>query len=75
MAKFKTIIVGTLAAGTVISHRIVMDIGNRVMKSNNTTLLKENGGSLQLTEDWARGVLKSMNWVRRKSTRGKIEPS
>ena len=75
MAKFKTIIIGTLAAGTVISHRIVMDIGNRVMKSNNETLLKENGGLLQLTEDWARGVLKSMDWVRRKSTTGKIEPS
>ena len=28
-----------------------------------------------LTEDWAGGVLKSMNWVKRKGTTEKIEPS
>ena len=28
-----------------------------------------------LTKDWARGVIKSMNWTKRKSTTGKIEPS
>ena len=46
-----------------------MTIGNGVVKSNNLILLKENGGSLQLTEDWTRRVLKSMNWVNRKGTR------
>ena len=67
--------IGTRAAGTTISRRIVMVIANRAVKSNNPVLLKENEGSLQLTEDWARGVLKSMNWVKRKGTTGKIEPS
>ena len=52
-----------------------MAIGNAVVKSNNAKLVKENGGSLQLTEDWAGGVLKSINWVKRKGTTEKIEPS
>ena len=63
----------THAAGTAISHHIVMAIGNGVVKSNNS--IKENGGSLQLMEDWARGVLKSMNLVKRKGITGKIQPS
>ena len=75
MAKVKTIMFGTSTAGTDISHLFVMAIGNGVVKSNNSILLKENGGSLQLTEDWASEVLKSMNWVKRKGTTGKIEPS
>ena len=45
------------------------------MKLNNPILLKENGGSLQLTEDWARRILKFMDWVKRKGTAGKIKPS
>ena len=43
MKKIKTIIIGTWAAGTAISRRIVMAIGNGVMRSNSPTLLKENG--------------------------------
>ena len=52
MKKIKTIMIGTRAAGTAISRRIVMAIGNGVVKSNSLTL-KENGGSLELTKDWA----------------------
>ena len=63
------------AAVTAISHCIVMAIGNGVMRSNSPTLLKKNGSSLELTEDWARGVIKSMNWTKRKGTTRKIEPS
>ena len=51
-----------------------MAIGNGVVRSNSPALLKENGGSLELTKDWARGVIKSMNWTKRKITTGKIEP-
>ena len=51
MAKVKTIVIGTRAIGTVISRGIVLVIGNGVAKSNNPILLKENGRSLQLTED------------------------
>ena len=54
MAKVKTIMIGTCAAGTAISHRIAIAIGNGVAKSNNPILLTKNGGSLQFTKDWAR---------------------
>ena len=75
MAKVKTIMIGTRAAGTAISRRIAIAIGNGMVKSSNPILLRKNAGSLQLTEDWARGVLKSMNWVKRKGTTGKTELS
>ena len=45
--------IGTPAPGTAISRRIVMAIYNGVVRSNSPTLLKENGGSLGLTKDWA----------------------
>ena len=38
-------------------------------------MLKEFGGGLELTENWACNVLKSMNWTKRKGTTGKVEPS
>ena len=75
MTKVETPMIGTRAAGTALSRRIVIDIGNRLVKSNISIFLKENGRSLQMTKDWARVVLKSMNWVKRKCTTGKIESS
>ena len=38
-------------------------------------MLNEFGGGLELTENWSRNVLKSMNWIKRKNTTGKVEPS
>ena len=70
MKKIKTIMIGTRAAGTAISCRIVTAISNGVVRSNSPILLKENGGSLELTEDWSRGVIKSMNWTKKKGTTG-----
>ena len=75
MKKIKIIMVGTRAAGTAISCHILMAIDNGVVRSNSPTLLKGNGGSLELTEDWARGVIKSLNWTRKEGATGKIEPS
>ena len=71
MAKVKTIMIGTRVDRTAINRRIVMTIGFGVVKSNKQILL--NGGSLQLTENWARGILKSMNWVKRKGTIGQSQ--
>ena len=36
--------------------------------------MKEFGGHLQLTDDWARHLLKLMEWVKRKRTTGKVDP-
>ena len=30
---------------------------------------------VELTENWARNVLKAMNWTKRKGTTGNVEPS
>ena len=46
MTKVKTIMIGTRAARTAISRRIVMAIENGAVKSNNPILLKKNGGRL-----------------------------
>ena len=37
-------------------------------------MLKNLGGTITLTEGWARSVLKSLNCSKRRSTTGKVEP-
>ena len=62
-------------AGGVISRKMVIAIGTGVIKANCPSKLKDFGGHIALTEGWARGVVKSMEWSKRKGTNGKIEPS
>ena len=54
---------------------MVIGIGTGVIKANCPSKLKNFGGHIALTEGWARGVLKSMEWSKRKSATGKVEPS
>ena len=44
------------------------------MEASEPNILKEFCGSLKLTEDLARDVLKNMDWVKRKGRTGKVEP-
>ena len=74
MLKIKEVIIGIRLAGSVISRKMVISIGKGVLKANNPNSLSEFGGHVTLTDDWARGVLNSMNWVKRKGTTGKVEP-
>ena len=37
--------------------------------------MKKYGGHIDLTDDWARHVLESMKWTKRKGTTGKVESS
>ena len=46
-----------------------------MVKADEPILLKEFGGHLELAYDWARYLLKSMEWVKRKGTTGEVEPS
>ena len=62
-------------AGGLISRKMVIAIGTGVIKANFPSKLKDFGGHIVLTERWARGLLKSMEWSKRKGTTGKIEPS
>ena len=75
MLKVKDVITGLRLAGGVISRKMVMAIGTGVVKANFPSKLKEFSGHIVLTEGWARNVLKSMAWSKRKGTTGKIEPS
>ena len=72
MKKTKEIIVGTCLAGTVISRRMIIAIGTAVVKANEPNFMKEYGGTIELTEMWARTLLNSMDWVKRKGTTGKV---
>ena len=74
LKKIKDIIVGSRLAGTAISRKMVIAIATGVIKANDPKSLREFDGSLELTEGWARNVLKSMDWVKRKGTTGKVEP-
>ena len=73
--KIKEVIVGVRLSGAVISRRMVISIRNGVLKANDPNTLSEFGGTITLTEDWARGILRSMDWVKRKATTGKVEAS
>ena len=41
-----------------------------VIKPNEPNILKQFGDYLELTDDWARHPLKSMEWVKRKGMTG-----
>ena len=75
LVKAKDVVTGVRTTGGVISRKMVIVIGSGVIKANCPSKLKDVGGHIALTEGWARGVLKSMGWFKRKGTTGKIEPS
>ena len=66
LKKIKDVIVSSRLAGTAISRKMVIAIATGVIKANDPNILREFGGSLELTEDWARSVLKSMDWVKKR---------
>ena len=71
----KDVVNGVRMAGGVISRKMVIAIGTGVIKANRPSKLKDFRGHIELTEGWARGVLKSMEWSKKKGTIGKIERS
>ena len=56
---------GVRLSGTVISRKIFSSIGNGVLKANDSNALSEFGGHIALTDDWHRGILRSMDWFKR----------
>ena len=70
--KIKDIIVGTRIAGGVINRRTVICIANGVVKANQPNLLKEFGGTVELTDRWARHLSLKTGWKERKGTTGKV---
>ena len=68
-------VIGVRLSGAEISRKMVISIGNGVLKAIDPNTLSEFGGHITLTDDWAKGILQSMDWVKRKGTTVKIEPS
>ena len=65
LVKVKDLVTGVRMAGGVISRKMVIAIDAGVIKANCPSKL-DFGGHIALTEGWARGVLKSMEWSNRK---------
>ena len=62
-----------VGVGAVTRKTVIGRIGNRVLKAKCPEMLEENGRSITLTTKWARGVLKSLDWVKRRYTTAKRE--
>ena len=75
LVKVKDIALVTCMSGGVINRQQLINIRNGVIRANNPEVLKEFGGTIELTEGWARSVLESLNWSKRRATTGKVEPS
>ena len=43
-----------------------INIDNGVLEANDLNILSKFGGYITLTEDWARGISQSIDWVKRK---------
>ena len=75
LLKIKEVIIRIRSTGAVISRKMLISIDNGVLKANDPNSLLEFVGGVTLTDNWARRVLKSIDWVKRKGTTGKGEPS
>ena len=73
--KVRDDITGIRLTRGVISQKMVIAIGNGVIKANSPSSLKKYGGHIEFTDGWARHILESMKWTKRKGTTGKVEPS
>ena len=74
LVKVKDTTLGTLMSGGVINRQQLINNGNGVIRANNPEMFKELGGTIELTDSWARSVLKSLNLSKRRATTGKVEP-
>ena len=74
LVKVKDIVLSTSMSDGIINRQQLVNTGNGVGIANNPEILKEFGGTIQLTEGWARSVLKSLNWLKRRVTTVKYSP-
>ena len=69
--EIKQILSNLRVAGCSISRKVVISVGNGVLASRCPEKMSRNGGKINLTVKWARDILKSMNWVKRRGTTAK----
>ena len=51
--------------GVPVNTAIVIACGDEIIRSKVANLLAINGGSITLSKDWAKYILKHMGWVKR----------
>lgn len=54
--------------GAVINTQIVVAAGKGLVAGTDKSLLSENGGSINITKDWAKSLLSRMNFVKRRGS-------
>ena len=67
----KSILHHLRVSGEAVTRKTVIAKGKGVLKARRPEILEENGGSITLTTKWARGVLKSLDCVKRRYTTAK----
>lgn len=61
--------------GAVINTAIVMAVSEGIVKSHDSNLLKVNGGHIACNKNWAKSLLSSLGYVKRRaSTKMKVLP-
>lgn len=56
------------ASGTGVTWEMTISIAKGLINANDRTLLKENGGHLEINETWAQSIHRRLGSVKRKST-------
>ena len=72
-AELKSILHNLRVNCGAVTRKTVIAIGNGILKARCPEMLEENGGNITLTTKWARGVLESLDWVKRRYTTAKRE--
>ena len=66
LKKIKDVIIGSRLADIVVNRKMVAAMSTSAVKANEPKILREYGGSLELTEDLSRNILKAVDWMKRK---------
>ena len=53
-----------------VNTTIVIAYGDGIIRSKDANLLAINGGSITLSKDWDKYILKHMGWVKRCASQG-----
>ena len=58
--------------GAPVNTAVVIACSDGIIRSKDANLLAINGGSITLSKDWAKCILKHMGWVKRCASQGKV---
>ena len=69
--KFIDMIKKMRKSGAFVNYNILIAVAVAITTANDRTLLKENGGAIDLRRKWCGSFFKQLNFVERKSTTSK----